>query len=162
MKRAFPLMTVLCGCNGDVFIDDFAPSADQMQVPADGSAVTLRFDGDNWYVRGLFLEKSEQHFEEIRGNIYNADGTQLYFDVPFHFSDLGLAKYVVSYPQFTLTLERTGGKELRISPSAWATSTNTAKWSCFSNPHPATGWTVSSIRWIPGTWSKTVREQIEW
>lgn len=120
MKRVFPLlsiyflMTVLCGCNSDVFIDDFAPSTDQMQVPADGSAATLRFDGDNWYVRGLFWEKKDM-YEEVRGDIYDADGTQLYFNVPFHFSDLGLAKYVASYPQFTLTLERTGGKELQIS-----------------------------------------------
>ncbi len=120
MKRAFPLlsifflMAVLCGCNSDVFIDSCAPATDNMQVPADGSASTLRFGSDNWYVRGLFLEKKDQ-YEEIQGDIYAPDGTQLYFDVPFHFSDLGLAKYVVSYPQFSLTLERTGGKELRIS-----------------------------------------------
>lgn len=120
MKRAFPLlsifflMAVLCGCNSDVFIDSCAPATDNMQVPADGSASTLRFGSDNWYVRGLFLEKKDQ-YEEIQGDIYAPDGTQLYFDVPFHFSDLGLAKYVVSYPQFSLTLERTGGKKLRIS-----------------------------------------------
>lgn len=120
MKGAFSLLfifilsAVLCGCNSDVFIDSCAPATDKMQVPADGSASTLRFGSDNWYVRGLFLEKKDL-YEEIQGDIYDADGTQLYFDVPFHFSDLGLAKYVVSYPQFSLTLERTGGKELRIS-----------------------------------------------
>ena len=79
---------LLGSCNPDVFIDSCAPATDQLQVPADGTAATLRFGSGNWYVRGLFLKK-QGLYEEIRGDIYNADGTQLYFDVPFHFSDLG-------------------------------------------------------------------------
>lgn len=105
---------LLGGCNPDVFIDSCAPATDQLQVPADGTAATLRFGSGDWYVRGLFLKK-QGLYEEIRGDIYDADGTQLYFDVPFHFSDLGRAKYVASYPQFSLTLERTADRELRLS-----------------------------------------------
>lgn len=110
----FLFAALLGSCNPDVFIDSCAPATDQLQVPADGTAATLRFGSGNWYVRGLFLKK-QGLYEEIRGDIYNADGTQLYFDVPFHFSDLGRAKYVASYPQFSLTLERTADRELRLS-----------------------------------------------
>ena len=104
---------LLGSCNPDVFIDSCAPATDQLQVPADGTAATLRFGSGNWYVRGLFLKKQDL-YEEIRGDIYDADGTQLYFDVPFHFSDLGRAKYVASYPQFSLTLERTAARGLPV------------------------------------------------
>ena len=120
MKRSFPLlsifflMTMLCGCNDDVFIDSFAPSTDKMQVPVDGSASTLRFENDNWYVRGLFWEKDDT-YEEIRGDIYASDGNLLYFNASFNFNDLGQAKCVARYPKFALTLERTGPKELRLS-----------------------------------------------
>lgn len=108
------LTALLGGCNPDVFIDSCAPSTDRMQVPADGTAATLSFGSGDWYVRGLILEK-QGRYEEIRGDIYDADGTRLYFDVPFHFSDLGLAKYVAGYPLFSLTMERTADRELRLS-----------------------------------------------
>ena len=119
MKRFLPclsifiLMAVLCGCNSDLFIDDFVPSADEVQVATDGTASTIRFKNGNWYVRGLYWEKGDS-YEEIQGDIYGPDGTQLYFDVPFYFDDLEQAKYVARYPKFTLTLERTGAEELRL------------------------------------------------
>lgn len=66
MKRAFHLtsilllITVLGSCTPDVFIDSCAPATDKMQIPAEGSAATLRFGSGNWYVHGLFLHVGYQ------------------------------------------------------------------------------------------------------
>ena len=40
---------LLGSCNPDVFIDSCAPATDQLQVPADGTAATLRFGSGNLY-----------------------------------------------------------------------------------------------------------------
>ncbi len=109
------LTALLGGCNPDVFIDPSVPSTDKMQVPADGTAATLSFGSGDWYLRGLFLEDREGRYEEIGGDIYDADGNRLYSDAPFSFNDAGLTKYVVRHPQLALTLERTGERELRLS-----------------------------------------------
>ena len=72
----FLFAALLGSCNPDVFIDSCAPATDQLQVPADGTAATLRFGSGNWYVRGLFLKK-QGLYEEIRGDIYDPQGYSL-------------------------------------------------------------------------------------
>lgn len=59
MKRTFSRLTlylilaVLCGCNSDVFVDNFSPSAKSVHVPADGSEALIRFGASNWHTQGL-------------------------------------------------------------------------------------------------------------
>lgn len=73
------LTVALCGCNNDVFIDDFAPSTYELNMAADGTSSTIRFKSDNWDVRGLYLEMNDPYgdiyYEEISGDIYLPDGS---------------------------------------------------------------------------------------
>lgn len=113
------LAVALCGCNGDVFIDDFAPSTYELQMAADGTASTIRFKSDQWDVRGLYLEKDDPYggvsYEEILGDIYLPDGSLCQSNASLSWNHLGQQTFVVRHPKLSLTLERTGSEELRLA-----------------------------------------------
>lgn len=123
MKSVFPylyvpLLTVLlAGCNGDVFIDDFAPSASEVQL-AEGSDYCIGFEAANWDIKGLFMEHYSPGYwtEALDGDFYDADGSLIGENRPSSdFMDGEYTKMVLQHPQLSLTLERTGAKQLRLT-----------------------------------------------
>lgn len=130
MKRFFPsfstllavpvLAALLCGCNPDVFIDDFAPSAEDVQLATDGSDVVIDFKTSDWRVNGIWLRTDFTqsvdggNYEALTGCIYSPDGTLIARDTELYCRDTDPVRLVVDHPRLALTVERTSGRQLHL------------------------------------------------
>ncbi len=123
MKNVFrylyvPLLLILpAGCNGDVFIDDFAPSVSEVRME-EGTDYCIDFEADNWNMRALYMEHFSPSYwlEELNCDFYDADGRLLGENRPsFWFTGGEYTKMVLRHPQLALTLERTGAKRLCLT-----------------------------------------------
>lgn len=126
MKRTLSYLTlylilaVLCGCNSDVFVDKFSPSAKSVHVPADGSEAILRFEASNWRTQGLWLRTDFTQsvdggtYDPVVGDIYSLDDALMARDTELYWQEAESFRFVAHSSTFKLTIERTSGKELRF------------------------------------------------
>lgn len=74
------LMTVslLTGCNQDLFVDDFRSEIEQVQLESDEDEVTLRFQTDDWIIAGGELSHSlTGQFDSFFFQQYNEEGVNI-------------------------------------------------------------------------------------
>lgn len=102
---------LLSACNGDVFIDDFAPDADYIKMASDGHTETIGFKSDNWDLYSVYTVTGD----ELKGSVYDAQG-QLLGDDMFSVSP-GWTKFVSNHPTVAFTVERTKGDALSVTVS---------------------------------------------
>ena len=120
MKRIFllyiaTLSALLCGCNRDVFINDYAPSAEEIKLSDTDSTVTVSFKASNWDIMGIYAIDEYDYFSEIRGDIYDKDGQLIATESPFHTAEKEAAKMIIDQSDIRLTIERTDETHLRFS-----------------------------------------------
>lgn len=120
MKRIFllyiaTLSALLCGCNRDVFINDYAPSAEEIKLSDTDSTVTVSFKASNWVIRNVFSTDEDGAFREVLGDIYAKDGHLIAMNSPFYMSEEETVKMVVDQPDIHLTIERTDETHLCFS-----------------------------------------------
>lgn len=95
-------------CNGDVFIDDFAPSVSELKLDGNGDSSIIHFASSNWEVLSVYCYDNNfsGHFQT-----YDADGNlvgqQPYFE--------GLGKIVCEEVLTGFTIERNHSDELKIT-----------------------------------------------
>lgn len=110
-------LMLLAGCNGDVFINDFAPSVSEVQME-EGADYCIGFEADNWEMQGVYMEHYSPDYwvEALNGDYYDADGRLLAENRPsLELTGGEYTKMVLRHPQLALTLERTGPKKLRLT-----------------------------------------------
>lgn len=120
MKRIFllyiaTLSALLCGCNRDVFINDYAPSAEEIKLSDTDSTVTVSFKASNWVIRNVFSTDEDGAFREVLGDIYAKDGHLIAMNSPFYMSEAETVKMVIDQPDIHLTIERTDETHLCFS-----------------------------------------------
>lgn len=120
MKRIFllyiaTLSALLCGCNRDVFINDYAPSAEEIKLSDTDSTVTVSFKASNWVIRNVFSTDEDGAFREVLGDIYAKDGHLIAMNSPFYMSEEETVKMVIDQPDIHLTIERTDETHLCFS-----------------------------------------------
>lgn len=109
LVAAVLILPGLLACNGDVFIDDFAPDKESVLLSSDGHARVIDFKADNWDVFDVYTLDGDV----IKGDVYDADGQRL-GDDPMYVEP-GWTKFVLDHPTVTLTVERTKGDKLRVT-----------------------------------------------
>lgn len=94
-----------CGCNPDVFIDDFQPSVSELTLDGNGDEAAIHFSGSGW--RSLDIPV----FEQNNIKVYDAAGNlivgQMYLDV--------LGKIVYHEEMLSFTIEGTSPEEVKIT-----------------------------------------------
>lgn len=113
MKTFIHITVYLClllgfyGCNSDVFIDDFQPSASDVSLDGNGDSMTIQFQSGNWDWLDVYSVYSDGSYKvyDAEGNlVQNGQTTQLQ----------GLGKIVCKAGMAAFTVERTQPKELKI------------------------------------------------
>lgn len=108
---------ILHGCNSEVFINDFAPSINEVRLSEKDSVYEIGFESSNWDVKSVFFIDEEGIYHSINGNIYGHDGNLAYKDSYLHTDGLELVKLEVSHQDIKLTIERKDIKHLVLSNS---------------------------------------------
>lgn len=94
-----------CGCNPNVFIDDFQPSVTELVLDGNGDEAVIHFSGSDW--RSLDIPV----FDQNNIKVYDAAGNlivgQMYLDV--------LGKIVYHEETLSFTIEGTSPKEVKIT-----------------------------------------------
>lgn len=80
-----PLFTLLmCGCNSDIFVDDFTPDVTDITMSGSGEVRTIRFKSDDWTRLRLTVSHTDGACDitvtpaggsTVPGNILDGDGT---------------------------------------------------------------------------------------
>lgn len=120
LKTIFTIIiavSILHGCNSEVFISDFAPSIDEVRLSEKDSVSEIGFESSNWDVKSVFYIDEEGVYHGINGDIYGHDGNLVYKDSYLHTDGLELVKLEVSHPDIKLTIERKDVKHLVLSNS---------------------------------------------
>lgn len=120
MKRILLLyiatITVLfCGCNNDVFINDYAPSTEEIKLSDTDSTAIVSFKAPNWDIRNIYSIDEYDNFNEIRGDIYGKDGQLIATNSSFYASEEEAVKMVIDQSDIRLTIERTDETHLCFS-----------------------------------------------
>lgn len=110
-------VTILHGCNSEVFISDFAPSVSEVRLSEKDSVSEIGFDASNWDVQSVFFVGEDGNYYGINGDIYGHDGNLVYQDSYLYTDGLELVKLVVSHPDIKLTIERKDATHLVFSKS---------------------------------------------
>ena len=108
-------VTILHGCNSEVFISDFAPSVSEVRLSEKDSVSEIGFDASNWDVQSVFFVGEDGNYYGINGDIYGHDGNLVYQDSYLYTDGLELVKLVVSHPDIKLTIERKDATHLVFS-----------------------------------------------
>lgn len=109
------LTTLFCGCNDEVFVRDYAPSASEIKLSETDSTSIISFESTNWEVRSLSIRSKDGFHEMLQGNIYGKDGNLIFENTDLYSKGEELVKMKITHPTLKLTLERTDGKHLRLS-----------------------------------------------
>lgn len=108
-------VTILHGCNSEVFISDFAPSVSEVRLSEKDSVSEIGFDASNWDVKSVFFIDEDGIYQGVNGDIYGHDGNLVYQDSYLYTDGLELVKLVVSHPDIKLTIERKDATHLVFS-----------------------------------------------
>lgn len=108
-------VTILHGCNSEVFISDFAPSVSEVRLSEKDSVSEIGFDLSNWDVKSVFFIDEDGIYQGVNGDIYGHDGNLVYQDSYLYTDGLELVKLVVSHPDIKLTIERKDATHLVFS-----------------------------------------------
>lgn len=120
LKTIFTIIiavSILHGCNSEVFISDFAPSINEVLLSEKDSVAEVGFESSDWDVRSVFFIDEDSNYYSINGDIYGHDGNLVYKDSHLYTDGLELVKLVVSHPDIKLTIERKDVKHLVLSNS---------------------------------------------
>ena len=60
---SFLLCTLFCQCNGDIFVEEFAPAATEYTLNGDGDSITIQFASGDW----MSAEDISQAISPTRG-----------------------------------------------------------------------------------------------
>jgi hypothetical protein len=66
------IISTICSCNSEVFIDDFKPSTTEINLNGDGDSTVVSFAHSNWDILGVISDRSNY---PLIGNIYDDKGT---------------------------------------------------------------------------------------
>ena len=98
-----------------MFINDYAPSAEEIKLSDTDSTVTVSFKASNWVIRNVFSTDEDGAFREVLGDIYAKDGHLIAINSPFYMSEEETVKMVIDQPDIHLTIERTDETHLCFS-----------------------------------------------
>lgn len=98
------ILLSFCGCNSDVFIDEFQPSVSELTLDGNGDSAIIHFSGSDWKALDVPV------FEQNNIKVYDAAGNlidgQLYLDK--------LGKIVYNEKTLSFTIEGANSKEVKI------------------------------------------------
>lgn len=104
------------GCNSDVFINDYSPSANEVRLSEDDSVSVISFGASNWKLFQVYSLENDC-FTEITGDIYGKDGNLIAGNSSIGATGLDnqAVKMVVSDFDLSLTIERKDDTHLVLS-----------------------------------------------
>ena len=95
------LASVLAGCNGDVFIDEFMPgNPPSVSIGQEGATVTVSFEEDNWGIHSL-----GSFYGSFGVKVTDLEGNALY--LPLEEGQTGIVRIIDDF----LDLEAVGGTD---------------------------------------------------
>ncbi|ADY37934.1 hypothetical protein Bacsa_3409 [Phocaeicola salanitronis DSM 18170] len=96
---SFLLCTLFCQCNGDIFVEEFAPAATEYTLNGDGDSITIQFASGDWDVSGGYFSS----YQPYTWTIYDVIGHPVKVDEQPHWEGLGKCLY----DDFLLSVEIT-------------------------------------------------------
>ena len=96
---SFLLCTLFCQCNGDIFVEEFAPAATEYTLNGDGDSITIQFASGDWDVSGGYFSS----YQPYTWTICDVIGHPVKVDEQPHWEGLGKCLY----DDFLLSVEIT-------------------------------------------------------
>lgn len=103
------------GCNSEVFIDDYAPSVQEVTLSEENPVSEICFESSNWDLQSVYHMDEDGTYHEINGDIYGYDGSLIAKNSSLCTSGSEPVKMTVSYPDIKLTIERKDATHLVLS-----------------------------------------------
>lgn len=111
------VVTILQGCNSEVFISDFAPSSDEIILSEKNSVSEISFESSNWDIQSVVYRDELGNYCEFTGNIYGPDGNLIAENSSLCTKGLEYVKMTILHPFIRLSIERKDDKHLVLSKS---------------------------------------------
>lgn len=101
------ILIFITGCNGDIFIDDYMPKAnDEITLTETDNSKEINFKSDNWSLNSVVCETNRSY----TATAYTIDGELT--DLPFKEKELGTIHYTSDY--MDVRVEKKSGNKLKV------------------------------------------------
>lgn len=100
---------LLTSCNNDVFIEDFLPETEPVNMTEGSGETTIRFEADNWNL----LRVTKEGISYLNGTVRDLEGHPYGHYLPLENGELAIVSFAGDYYEFTI--EKRESRTLSIS-----------------------------------------------